>query len=228
MTNAEITFRTDLDNSQLVKDLREAERQIRKAEKSIAENESAKSPFVKQAETLSAKLKMAQAELGGLEEGLRKFEGFGSNGEYIPEETLQKITSWKDAIAESIKSQHEEVTRLQGEWDSVNKIIAGYDTKIEQANAAIASNTELAQSIGDQLSSGGLAMQEAFDKAEASAQKLGNRLKSLAARAMIFNVISSGLRSIISYMGDALQCNDEYSAQLLTRDRSSISLTAMV
>lgn len=51
-------------------------------------------------------------------------------------------------------------------------------------------------------------------KAAKSTNKFGNRLKSIISGALVFNVISSGLRKMTSYFGTALKSNSEFSASL--------------
>lgn len=51
-------------------------------------------------------------------------------------------------------------------------------------------------------------------KAAKSTNTFGNRLKSIISGALVFNVISSGLRKMTSYFGTALKSNSEFSASL--------------
>lgn len=53
-----------------------------------------------------------------------------------------------------------------------------------------------------------------FRKASNSAQKFAVRLRSIVASAFIFNIISSGLRQLTSYMGNALKANKQFSASM--------------
>ena len=64
------------------------------------------------------------------------------------------------------------------------------------------------------MNSNGVKMQAAFDKAHHSAQKFGKRLLEIGKSALIFNVVSSALRSVVRYMGKVLKTNPEYTAQL--------------
>ena len=56
------------------------------------------------------------------------------------------------------------------------------------------------------------AMVSQFNDAGNSASYFGNRLRGIVSSALIFNVISSGLRKVTSYFGSALMANNEFAA----------------
>lgn len=190
-----ITFRTDLDNSQLEKEYTKTVKKIEDMERDISAKKARKSSLEVSMESLNTKIEATKQKLYDMQ--------------LAPKGTFS---------TEEIKAQGAELAALMDQWDTAQDEVAKYDKQINSATEKLEVQkikaVELAGTLNQTYSSSGKAMQEAFDKVESSAEKFGHRLKNLAARAMIFNVISSGLRAVISYMGDALQCNDEYSAQL--------------
>lgn len=57
-------------------------------------------------------------------------------------------------------------------------------------------------------------MSKAFGKMEKTANRFGTRLRSVISGALVFNLISSGLRGFTSYFSSALKGNEEFSTQL--------------
>ena len=55
------------------------------------------------------------------------------------------------------------------------------------------------------------AEEQEMRKATKSVRRFNNRLKEIAAGALVFNLISAGLRGVTEYFGDALMANDEFS-----------------
>lgn len=55
------------------------------------------------------------------------------------------------------------------------------------------------------------AQKKTFNEATKGAKKFGNRLSRIASSALIFNVISQGLRSVTQYFGKALKSNQKFA-----------------
>lgn len=58
------------------------------------------------------------------------------------------------------------------------------------------------------------ARQKAIDAANKPIKRFGSRLREIASGALVFNLISAGLRSITQYFGKALKSNDQFSKSL--------------
>lgn len=239
MPDGRLIFSTKLDNSNIEKDLNALKRKIEKSQESIAKAESAKLPLTKQVESLNKELEKAETNLKHLKRNLKMEKEEQSYGEkvlenanatpetvdpayLVPVEEYQRIFaeqgSWKDVIKESetqIKEQEKEIERLKSRWEKANIKVEDYDTKILQANADIQRATEEAAELNSKLASPSqVKMAQAMDKANNSAQNFGKRLLEIGKSALVFNLVSSGLRSVVNYMGTALRTNSEYTAQL--------------
>ncbi len=101
-------------------------------------------------------------------------------------------------------------------------------SKYKKAVDALANATEHLEALGkktkevdakqdklvNKLKSVGREGKKSFRKASSSAQKFAVRLRSIIASAFIFNIISSGLRQLTEYMGNALKANKQFSASM--------------
>lgn len=58
------------------------------------------------------------------------------------------------------------------------------------------------------------ARQKAIDAANKPLKRFGSRLREIASGALVFNLISAGLRSVTQYFGKALKSNDQFSKSL--------------
>ncbi len=175
--------------------------------------QNAKLPLVKQAEELGVKLDTAKAKAEQLRkemETITTATGTGADPVAYMEAAARKAD-----VEAALKASDKEVATLQKQWDKVNDKLDTYDTKILQANNDIARHTAQAAELSATLATPSqIKMAQTLEKANQSAQRFGRRLLEIGKSALIFNLISSGLRSVVSYMGTALKSNSEYNAQL--------------
>lgn len=212
MSDGRIWFNTKIDNSHIEKDLKVLENKIRKAEESISKSENAKLPLLKQAEDLNAELSEAKQHLESLKADMAGAQAAMAPG--ASAEDYIRASSDLPGLQEAVKSQEANVATLQKQWDSVNGKISTYDAKIQQANTDIERNKAKAAELVSQMGASGGKMQAAFDRSRAAAGKFGKRLLEIAKSVLIFNVVSSAIRAVVSHMGKMLKTNSEYSAQL--------------
>lgn len=206
-----IVFNTKIDNSDVDKDLRETKRKIEKSNKEIAQAESAKMPLLEDAKKLGVELDAAKEKLAQLQAQQSAAATALSGPD--PAAYIEAATV-KPEIDLSVSSQQKEVDRLQREWDKVNNKVDQYDQKIEKAKVSLAEQSAKAGELSAQLTKSGNGMAKAMAKVDASTKMIKKRLLSLALSALVFSVISEGLRQVRDYMGAALKSNEEYTAQL--------------
>ena len=211
MSDGRLWFNTKIDNTGVEKDLRDLERKIAKSQEAISKAENAKLPLVKQLDEAKAKLDEARAALEIYRNDLAATQKAMISGN--PEDATAASARLPEMRA-SVAAQEKEVEKLQKQWASVNTKIDSYDRKIQQANADIERSKAKTAELAAQTNSSGAKMQAAFDKAHNSANRFGKRLLEIAKSALIFNLVSSALRSVVNYMGKALKSNSEYTAQL--------------
>ena len=211
MADGRIWFNTKIDNSGIEKDLRDLERKIKQSQEAISKAENAKLPLAKQLDEEKKKLDDARNSLSSLKADLSDTQAAAKSTD--PAEAMAATAALPEARA-MVATQEKEVEKLQKNWASTNDKVAGYDRKIQQANIDIDRNKAKAAELTAQLNSNGVKMQGAFDKARNSANRFGKRMLEIAKGALVFNVVSSILRSVVNYMGKVLKSNSEYTAQL--------------
>ena len=211
-SDGRLWFSTKIDNSQVAKDLKAVENQIRKSQEAISKAETKKLPLVKQSEELGVKLDEAKAKAEALKQELEtmKIEQTGED----PLAAIEAYTRIPE-IQEDLKNSEAEVMKLQKQWDGINDKVDSYDKEILNANKDIERATEKAAELNRQLSTPNQKKNlAAFQKIEKAGTKFNRRLWEIGKSALIFNAVSTGLRKVIYYMGAALRTNAEYNTQL--------------
>lgn len=213
LSDGKLIFKTKIDNSNVEKDLKVLERKIRSSQESISKMNNAKLPLEKQLESLSGKLETAKKDVEYFRSEMESINKAMAGG--TSAEDYMAAASQKPAMAEALKQSEKELAALQKQWEKVNGKVEDYDNKIKDAEESIVRNTEQAGELQRQLVTPNQSkMSESMVKAEKTAGSFGKRIRSIAASALMFNLISKGLRSMVSYMGQALKSNSEYTAQL--------------
>lgn len=213
LSDGKLIFKTKIDNSNIEKDLKVLERKIRSSQESISKMNNAKLPLEKQLETLSGKLETAKKDVEYFRSEMESINKAMAGG--ASAEDYMAATSQKPAVAEALKQSEKELAALQKRWDTVNAKVEDYDTKIKAAEESIARNTERAGELQRQLVTPDQSkMSESMAKAEKTAGSFGKRIRSIAASALVFNLISKGLRSMVSYMGQAAMADENFATAL--------------
>lgn len=213
LSDGKLIFKTKIDNSNIEKDLKVLERKIRSSQESISKMNNAKLPLEEQLESLTGKLETAKKNVEYFRSEMESINKAMAGG--ASAEDYMAAASQKPAMADALKQSEKELAALQKQWDTVNAKVEDYDNKIKAAEESIARNTEQAGELQRQLVTPDQSkMSESMAKAEKTAESFGKRIRSIAASALMFNLISKGLRSMVSYMGQALKSNSEYTAQL--------------
>lgn len=210
--DGEIRFNTKIDNSEVEKDLKRIENQIRRSQESVQKNENARLPYVKQAEALNAKLIEAKRNLASIKADLSAAQNAMGPGASVEDYT--RAATDLPGLEKAAAAQAREVASLQKQWDAAKSKVDVYDLKIQQANADIARNSAKAGELGAKLNASGTKMAAAFDRAHVAANRFGRRILAIGKSVLIFNLLYSGLRAVVKYMGKALKTNEQYSAQL--------------
>lgn len=211
-SDGRLMFNTKLDNSQIDKDLRELERKIKRSQEEISNTEAKKLPLIKQAEELGGKLDAAKQKAARLKAEMESIRLAEAGAD--PLAAMDAYARKADVTAE-LKQSENEVVALQKQWDAVNDKVDAYDLKIQKANTDITRATQKTAELNAQMvKPSQIKMAQAMEKADKSASRFGRRLWEITKSALVFNLISSGLRGVVSYMGTALKSNSEYTAQL--------------
>lgn len=212
MADGSIVFNTKIDSTNIPAEMKKVERDIQRSAQAIAKATNAKMPLVKQSEELGAKLDEAKAKAEALRKEMASIDDAMSEG--ADPAVFLEASAQKASVMESLKASEKEVVSLQKQFDAINDKVDKYDHNIRQATEALERNKMKAAELSTQMSAGNSKMSAAFLKAGDSAKKFGARILSIGKSALIFSVIYSGLRRIVSYTNKMLQTNEEYTAQL--------------
>ena len=192
-----ITYRTNLDNSQLQKDLDNAYKDIERIEKQIDTDEKKRLPMADKVVELGVQLDKAKAKLDGLKSSLAYQAG-------------------DPGTAKNIAKMQDVVDRLQLKYDAAA-------TKLERADAAAASmRAELA---GAKVNAADLEQRLARSQslqplnnvltgAEKKISKFAKRVGTMMRRVFVFSVILRGLREVASWFMNIVKRNDEATAAI--------------
>lgn len=188
MADGSITFSTELDNKEFEKQLSRLNADVKKKTEKLTQMKGERLPLEEQSAQVAVNLDRAKELLAHMNSG----------DEFFPKE--------------SIKEQAQSVAQLQKEWDAIQTKVESYDTKIRNGEADLARTKEQAGAVEKQLSaaaSGGSAMGDAINKAQAYMDKFATRVKKLAKRVFVFTVITGALRSVKNWMWQVIQTSDE-------------------
>lgn len=174
------------------------------------------------------KLADLEAQARAIENGINASVPVGTSEERL-QDMHEHNKAWKD-IQQAADKAYVEAEKYEKE---IEKIKAAKSTEIgtlkyKKAVDALANATEHLEALGrktkevdakqdklvNKLKSVGREGRKNYRKASNSAQKFAVRLRSIVASAFIFNIISSGLRQLTSYMGNALKANKQFSASV--------------
>lgn len=211
-TDGRIWFKTKIDNSDIERDLKKLEKQIESAQRKIVRDKNAKLPLVTQANELGAKLDAAKEKAARLKAELASIKLAQEGTDPL---AAVEASAKRSDVETDLKASEKEVQTLQKQWDTVNNKIDGYELKIKQATADIERATQKTGELNQKLHTPNqIKMAQTMERVEKSTGRFGRRLLEIGKSALIFNLVSTGLRGIVSYMGTALKTNSEYTAQL--------------
>lgn len=172
-----------------------------------------------QMESVVAKMENAYKRIGKLKfnQGQLKdiIRGFGYGpGEVLPNEaetakellakTTEKIKQEQGSISE-LEKQYQTLAKEREKAAKEIEKAAQRQTRTEQKEAA------KQEKIAEKQQKTAIKQQTALSK---SVGRFGVRLRGIIGSALIFNIISSGLRSMTQYFGNALKANDDFSKAL--------------
>ena len=192
-----ITYSTKLDNSDLVKELTKAKKDIERLQKQIDSSASKRLPLTDKVAELGVQLDAAKVKLAKIQNSI----GYVTNN---------------TATLKAAEAAEKTVDKLQLKYDAAS-------TKLERADAASAKLRDNLQAAKTQAA--GLEQQLAkaqsmkpltgvLADAEEEIASIGKRIMVMMRKVFMFSVILSALRSVKSWFMDIVKQNDEASAAI--------------
>lgn len=184
-----VVIGVDIDEKDAQKELDKLEKQIKKLNETLEKKQNTKSNIEAQMEAAARKINEVNAKLR--EMYAQKGPDVANNKDY-----------------ERLEKQGEQLTQR---WENLETRAKNIDGDIASITEKIGDAEEQAGAYAARIAYSQTAagkMAAAMDQAERFADKLGDRIKKLAVRAFIFNIISAGLRSLRSWMMETIKTND--------------------
>lgn len=145
--------------------------------------------------------------------------------EYTAPDVFMDAYDKEKDLSEAIEKQKSVVDSLEKKWLSVNsaleasqkKLTSVINKEVEKQAAAEEKATQKAIKAAEkEAAAKHRAAEKQFRDLAQPARRFNSRLREIVSGALVFNVISAGLRSVTSYFGSALAANQEYSKSLST------------
>ncbi len=189
-----VVIEANMNTSKAERDLAELKAKIEKLESSIKSDSDAKLGLEERARQMAVTLDAAKAKL------------------YEMQTAAKGVYSKQD-----IADQKETVKVLQTEWNGVMDAVERYGRSIEASTTqmeGMKSQAGQMEAAIDEANSPMSRLHASMEEGGKSAAKLLERVKKLALRALVFSVITMGLRSMRDWMGGVIRSNDEARSSL--------------
>lgn len=210
-TDGSLIIGVDLSLTQAEKQLKKFEGKIEETEGKInditAKRDKAKQDGVFQAGVLDAE----KAKLEEIKSRLQEARAIaGDKG--VDKVTRQETKEIIPEIQQELSAQQERVRGLQSEWNKTEATVTKYDNQLLNANMELDQNKAKAGELADKIretNKPAERFKQHLRDAGDDVDKLGNRLKRLMSRVMVFSVFTLALRSMRTWMVNVIRTNDQ-------------------
>lgn len=185
-----IVIVADVDDKKAQAELNRLAKKIDDLNAKIKQAETDRLPWLQQAEELGVKLDEAKAKLDAMRAAPSGY------------------------TSEQIAEQVETVKSFQAQWDAAQKKVEGYNRAIERSQSQLSAAEERAGELAEQLSGVGKAGASALDGVNARLAKFERRIIGLAKRVFVFSLITTALRGLRTWLGNAVKSNNEAAAAI--------------
>lgn len=184
-----VVIGVDIDEKDAQKELDKLERQIKKLNETLEKKQNTKSNIEEQMEAAARKINEVNAKLR--EMYAQRGPDVANNKDY------ERLEKQGEQLTQRWENLETRAKNIDGDIASITEKIG----EAEEQAGAYAARIAYSQTAAGKMAA-------AMDQAERFADKLGDRIKKLAVRAFIFNIISAGLRSLRSWMMETIKTND--------------------
>lgn len=185
-----VVIGVDIDEKDAQKELDKLEKQIKKLNETLEKKQNTKSNIEAQMEDAARKINEVNAKLR--EMYAQRGPDVANNKDY------ERLEKQGEQLTQRWQNLETRAKNIDGDIASITEKIG----EAEEQAGAYAARIAYSQTAAGKMAA-------AMDQAERFADKLGDRIKKLAVRAFVFNIISAGLRSLRSWMMETIKTNDE-------------------
>ena len=203
-----ITFSTALDNSQLEADLKQTERDIKQVSKKLETEKTSRSFIEQQMEEANAAIAETERRIEELKAEIASVPSVShSEAEFAANhEKLSGLGAQLEEANSALTTQIGESDKLNEKWQESDKKVQDYAQRLDLTKQK---QSELSQEYARGYSSNGQAISGALASAEERFQKFGGRINTMFKKVFLFGVILAGLRTLKSYITDAMDENKQ-------------------
>lgn len=210
-TDGSIIIGVDLSLSQAEKQLRKFEGKVEETEEKIRDITSKRDQASQDGVFQAGVLDEEKAKLEELKQKLREARAIASD-KSVGVSTRQEVKAGIPNIQQQIAEQQERVRLLQAEWNKTQNEVTKYDNQLQNANLELDQNKakagELAAKIY-QANKPAEKFKRHMEDAGNGVDKVGNRLKRLMSRVLVFSVFTMAFRSVRTWMVNVIKTNDQ-------------------
>lgn len=222
-TDGSLIIGVDLSLTQAEKQLKKFEGKVEETEDKInditAKRDKAKQDGVFQAGVLDAE----KAKLEEIKSRLQEARAIaGDKG--VDKVTRQETKEIIPEIQQELSAQQERVRGLQSEWNKTEAMVTKYDNQLLNANMELDQNKAKAGELADKIrevNKPAERFKQHLRESGDDVDKLGNRLKRLMSRVMVFSVFTLALRSMRTWMVNIIKTNDQ-AAQAMAKLKGAL------
>lgn len=213
MADGEITFSTALDNEQLEKELKRAEREVKGLEDKVSKWSGDKSAIEKQMDQANAAIAETEARIDSLKGRLASIPDVTNDAATYREnrDAMLSIGQQLEAANAKMAEQIEESDKLNRQWQAADGKVRAYTERLESAKAKSA---EIGAEYGEAMKGVRDATDKATKEAEGRFDKLARRVNGLVKSAFVFTVFASALSAVKEHLAETAKENDRFAAAM--------------
>ena len=214
MADSSITFSTALDNGQLEKDLKRAEKDIDTLKRKVERADSSANAIADKMEEADRAIDATKAQIRALNAELQGLDATDPNDASAWFAAQSQIAGVRERIAETtdeLKRQEKGQDALQKRWEQLDASAAEYRGQLEAATNRAG---DLSLELTKAGTKGGAALSAGIAGAEARVAAFSARLATMVRRVFVFGAILGVLRALRDTMGEALVENERFAGSL--------------
>lgn len=206
-----ITFFTGIDNSQLEKDLKQAEREVRDLEEKVSKWSGNKSSIEKQMESAEAAIKETEARIDELK---AKMAGVPDNvtdpDAYF--QSQQQVRQYETMIAEAngqLTEQVKHIDRLGNDWQKADEKQRTYSEGLARAKGRA---SEIGAEYGNAMNTVRTTTAAATEQSVGMFDKMANKINAKMKKLFVFSFVFGALASLKGHLVDTAKENERFAA----------------
>lgn len=206
-----ITFTTAIDNSQLEKDVKAAEREVKDLQRKMDRADSSKSAIEAQMESAEAQIHETEAAIDGLMAKKAELDAImeqaGDPYAYMDADSrMRELQPQIDDANKSLEKQVRHIDVLNDRWQQADTKSQHYGKELARARQR---QDELGAAMGRSYRESSSAISGALESAEERFSAFGARINSMMKKVFLFSVILAGINMLKEYLASAMAENEE-------------------